>query len=66
MSADATHRDANEPEKLQMPDESVAGDSTGADASSGSRAGSSNIDTIIGRLVVEQGLATPDEVQKIV
>jgi len=67
MSADATHRDAGEPDKLQMPDESVAGDSSGAGAGDGggSRAGSSNIDTIVGRLVVEQGLATPDEVQKI-
>jgi len=74
MSADATHRDAGEPEKLQMPDDSAAGDSSKAEGSSaggsstggGSRSGSSNIDTIIGRLVVEQGLATPDEVQKVV
>jgi len=36
------------------------------DAASGSKAGSkagTNLDTLIGRLVVEQGLATPDEVK---
>ena len=65
MSADATQRDANEPDKLKMPEDSVAGDEN--EGSGGVAAsGSSNIDTIIGRLVVEQGLATPDDLQKAV
>jgi len=36
--------------------------STSDESSSGSSTGGTNVDTIIGRLVIEQGLATPDEV----
>lgn len=43
-----------------MPDESQAGDSKG-DSAGASRSGAS-VDTVLGRLVVEQGLATNNEV----
>jgi len=66
------HSDAGEPEKLKMPEDTSAGDAAQEDSDasnkSGSKSGSraaSSVDTIIGRLVVEQGLATRDEVQAV-
>lgn len=68
MSVNPAHpADADDSDKIKMPEDVASsggsGDSTGA--KSGSKSGSS-IDTILGRLVVEQGLATNDEVQKAI
>ncbi len=46
-----------------MPDDTAAGAVKAADSRSGSSASGASFDTILGRMVVEQGLATPDEVQ---
>jgi serine/threonine-protein kinase len=69
MSAESKHSDKPEPEKIQMPDDTNAGSDSGgaggsqADDSGGSASGASNVDTIIGKMVVEQGFATSSEVQ---
>ena len=66
MTSEAAQPTPGEPEKLKMPDDTEHGASASAGKSraGGSKAASS-IDTIIGRLVVDQGLATQDEVEKI-
>jgi serine/threonine-protein kinase len=59
--------DANESDKLKMPDDTAA--PSASDESKAGRGGSksgSSLDTVLGRLVVEQGLATNDEVQKAI
>lgn len=43
----------------------ASGTSAGGTAAGGSKSGQTNVDTIIGRLVVEQGLATSDEVEEV-
>lgn len=65
MTSDAANPASGEPEKLRMPDDSVAGASSAGRSRADSAKGSSSIDTIIGRLVVDQGLATQEEVEKI-
>ncbi len=65
----STGADPGDPERIQMPDDpadSPGGSSTaGANVKGDSKSGSS-VDTVLGRLVVEQGLATNDEVQRAV
>jgi serine/threonine-protein kinase len=69
MTSEASQPASGEPEKLKMPDDSALGAGSGSSRADLSRAGgakgSSSIDTIIGRLVVDQGLATPEEVERI-
>ena len=66
--------DPNEGSRLPMPEDTVeiltgrkSGDDTGDDSKSGSSAAGGtaigSMDTIVGRLVIEQGLATDDEVK---
>ncbi len=55
-------------DKLKMPDDTAtpgANDDSKSGSKGGSKSGSS-LDTVLGRLVVEQGLATNDEVQKAI
>lgn len=63
----STGADPGDPDRIQMPDEPA--DSPGASSTAGAKGDSksgSSVDTILGRLVVEQGLATNDEVQRAV
>ncbi|MHC4976350.1 MAG: serine/threonine protein kinase [Planctomycetota bacterium] len=58
-----------EPEKVSMPEDPADTAPTSSDESepsAGSSAGGSSIDTIIGRMVIEQGFATADEVQNAI
>jgi len=55
---------ASDPDKIKMPDDTAAPQASGdskASAKGGTKAGT-NIDTMLGRIVVEQGLATKEEV----
>ncbi len=63
MNPSTAYSGSGEPERLRMPDDSNA-PSSGDSGAEGSKAASS-IDTIIGRLVVDQGLATREEVQAL-
>lgn len=64
MSFDPQSSRAGDPDKLKMPDESGVGIGAAEESKAGSRAGGTGFDTILGRMVVEQGLATPEEVQR--
>jgi len=67
MTSDQSQSSSGEPDKLKMPEDpsssSSGGDEKG-ESKSGSKSSSASFDTVLGRLVVEQGLATRDEVQK--
>ncbi len=54
---------ADETDKIKMPDESRSPATSSSETKSGLKA-ATNIDTMLGRLVVEQGLATSEEVQE--
>jgi eukaryotic-like serine/threonine-protein kinase len=64
-----TDKHDSESEKLSMPQDSSDSSSQkipDTEATQGSSVGGSSIDTIIGRMVVEQGFATSDEVQQAI
>jgi len=68
MSEHAPQPGPSDPDRIQMPDETPVPVPRSGESSSGSggtKSGSS-LDTILGRLVVEQGLATNEEVQRAV
>ncbi|MFG0256794.1 MAG: serine/threonine protein kinase [Phycisphaerales bacterium JB043] len=62
-------KQGTEPEKVSMPEDPTEATEQGVpepESSEGSSVGGSSIDTIIGRMVVEQGFATADEVQQAI
>jgi len=62
MPSDSAQPAPGEPDKLKMPDDTAHGP---AQSRAGGAKAATSIDTIIGRLVVEQGLATQEEVDHV-